>query len=94
MIRLIIVIATLLWSATAFATENCMPVEKVFSEFIPFFQERPIGAGKTHGNTMLFLLSREGTYTIFKIYPDGKACFLDLGTDWEIFAQPKKGKPL
>jgi hypothetical protein len=93
MIKFLAIGILILWSTSALPAENCMPVAKVFDEFIPFFEEMPIGAGKTHGNTMLFLLSERGSYTIFKIYPDGRACFLDWGTDWEILAKPKKGKP-
>lgn len=86
--RLILAALVAVFSYPAFAQSGgqaCGEYPEVLSYLKDKYGEQPVGRGLDNGGRMAELFtSREGTtWTLVITYPNGVACLLDAGDDWE-----------
>jgi hypothetical protein len=62
------------------ASEVCMPSDEMEAALIDWYGERPVQANSS--NIVLWKSEGGETWTVVKYNPDGTACTLQHGTNW------------
>lgn len=69
------------------AQQNCGPIENVFAKLSQKFGEQPISQGQTPQALFQFWANPETrSWTIVAVLPDGSACLMAAGLDYETIA--------
>jgi hypothetical protein len=86
-----IVVAALLPIAPAQAQMACMKREALVKQLTDKYKEAPAGSGLVGQSAMVeVFVSEKGTFTMVSSYPNGIACILSAGDNWEMTPVPKK----
>ena len=76
----------------AAAMSNCAPLSVMAEELgIEFGEARHAAGLSTQGTLFQVFMSEAGTWTLVISAPDGHACALAAGTNWETYPIPKTG---
>lgn len=71
----------------------CLPHDTVIGNLVTQYNERLIGLGINPAGELIEMWSSpgyDGTFTVLIVDPDGDACVLSTGNNWEIY-NPIKG---
>ncbi len=83
-----------LFSGPAYAQQACAPYEDVKQTLREDYGEMPIGRGLANNVVVETWANLEtGTFTIHIVFPDGRACLIASGENWETVNEPQ-GEPL
>ncbi len=81
-------------SGPAYAQQACAPYEDVKQTLSDDYGEVPIGRGLANGAIVETWANLEtGSFTVNVIFPDGRACLIASGENWETVNEPQ-GEPL
>jgi hypothetical protein len=77
--------------ASAQAQLVCLKREELVKQLTEKYKEAPAGSGLI-GQTALVevFVSEKGTFTLVSSYPNGVACIVSAGDNWEMTKVPKK----
>jgi hypothetical protein len=67
-------------ASEASASEVCMPSDELKAALIDWYAESPVQVNSS--NTILWKSEGGETWTVVKYNPDGTACTLQHGTNW------------
>lgn len=69
-------------------TLSCAPVDQAVELLVTKYGEALVGVGDGPNGTRLFIFARPdgNTWTVLGLLPDGKACFIASGSNWEAAA--------
>ena len=99
MARIALVIALLIYSASALAAPRCAPERFVKMVIETQFGEQLISTGTfSRGNAMrTYVNPATGTFTVLMILPDQQFCIIAAGKNFDLFVpvqiQPKTESP-
>lgn len=83
-----------LWTAGAFAQENCGPRKDIVKMIYGKYHEAIRGAGTINDKAVAeFFISEAGTWTLLVTVPDGTTCIVAAGDGWDELPPPPKGNP-
>lgn len=91
MIRFFLVFFLVLLSPNTAKARVCDTFENLKNAFESRFGEVPTSTGISTVNRIVIISSDTGSFTIIKVFPNGNACVIEYGRDWETFVI-KKGK--
>jgi hypothetical protein len=82
-----------LGSSSASAQSSCGPREQLVKLLADQYRENPVGIGLAQpGRVLEVFASSAGTWTMVMTMPDGKACLIAAGDNWEMVTKVK-GNP-
>ncbi|MFN3575385.1 MAG: hypothetical protein ACK4TJ_00135 [Tabrizicola sp.] len=63
----------------------CLAFDRLLETLKASHGEEPVGQGETAAGTrLLIMVQPEGsTWSLVAVFPDGRACLLGYGTDWQ-----------
>jgi hypothetical protein len=83
-----------LGSTPASAQSSCGPREQLVKMLADQYKEDPVGMGLAQpGQVIEVFASSNGSWTMVMTMPDGKACLIAAGDNWEIVTKIK-GNPI
>jgi hypothetical protein len=83
-----------LGASSAGAQSSCGPREQLVRLLADQYKEDPIGIGLAQpGQVMEVFASSNGSWTMIMTMPDGKACMIAAGDNWEMVTKIK-GSPI
>jgi hypothetical protein len=83
-----------LGSAPANAQSSCGPREQLVKLLADQYKEDPVGIGLAPpGQVLEVFASSNGSWTMVMTMPDGKACLIAAGDNWEMVTRIK-GSPI
>ncbi|WP_262268658.1 MULTISPECIES: hypothetical protein [Microvirga] len=86
--------AIALGGAPASAQTSCGPREQLVKLLADQYKEDPVGIGLARpGQVLEVFASSNGTWTMVMTMPDGKACMIAAGDNWEMVTRIK-GSPI
>lgn len=72
------------------AQTSCGPREQLVKLLADQYKEDPVGIGLAQpGSVLEVFASSAGTWTMVMTMPDGKACLIAAGDNWEMVAKVK-----
>jgi hypothetical protein len=78
----------------AAAQSSCGPREQLVKLLADQYKEDPVGIGLAQpGQVLEVFASSNGTWSMVMTMPDGKACLIAAGDNWEMVTKIK-GKPI
>jgi hypothetical protein len=78
----------------ASAQSSCGPHEQLVKVLADQYKEDPVGIGLAQpGQVLEVFASSNGSWTMVMTMPDGKACLIAAGDNWEMVAKIK-GSPI
>ena len=81
-------------STSASAQTSCGPREQLVKILADQYKEDPVGIGLAQpGQVLEVFASSAGTWTMVMTMPDGKACMIAAGDNWEMVTRVK-GSPI
>ena len=81
-------------SAPAVAQTSCGPREQLVKLLADQYKEDPVGMGLAQpGQVIEVFASSNGSWTMVMTMPDGKACLIAAGDNWEMVTRIK-GNPV
>jgi len=81
-------------TAPAGAQSSCGPREQLVKLLSDQYKEDPIGIGLAQpGQVLEVFASSNGTWSMVMTMPDGKACLIAAGDNWEMVSRVK-GRPI
>ena len=84
---------TLLGPTTASAQTACGPREQLVKLLTDQYKEDPVGMGLAQpGQVLEVFASSSGSWTMVMTMPNGKACMIAAGDNWEMVTKAK-GNP-
>lgn len=79
----------------ATAAPQCDVAERVFALLQDRYGEGRVGEGAANGGRLLIFAHPEGdTWSVVVLLPNGQACLMASGADWEIVAPNPPGKEI
>ena len=85
---LLIAVLLGLISSPSVAANHCGPVEGIVEYLEREHQESPIALAQVYnGKVLMVLVAESGSWTIIEINPNGIACWLSSGQNWETTPQ-------
>jgi hypothetical protein len=76
------------------AQSSCGPREQLVKVLADQYKEDPVGIGLAQpGQVLEVFASSNGSWTMVMTMPDGKACLIAAGDNWEMVAKIK-GSPI
>ena len=89
LISAVVVAATLLLSAPAFAVGPCQMHDIMVAELARDFKEHVRGQGVVpHAGLVELFVSERGSWTILVVRPNGWSCIFLAGRNWDFFPTP------
>ncbi|MBQ0823049.1 hypothetical protein KBI52_22940 [Microvirga sp. HBU67558] len=86
--------AIALGGTPASAQTSCGPREQLVKLLADQYKEGPVGIGLAQpGQVLEVFASSNGTWTMVMTMPDGKACMIAAGDNWEMVTKIK-GNPI
>ena len=83
-----------LGSTPASAQSSCGPREQLVKMLADQYKEDPVGMGLAQlGQVIEVFASANGSWTMVMTMPDGKACLIAAGDNWEMVTKIK-GNPI
>ena len=83
-----------LGSTPASAQSSCGPREQLVKMLADQYKEDPVGMGLAQpGQVIEVFASTNGSWTMVMTMPDGKACLIAAGDNWEMVTRIK-GNPI
>jgi hypothetical protein len=83
-----------LGSTPASAQSSCGPREQLVKMLADQYKEDPVGMGLAQpGQVIEVFASSNGSWTMVMTMPDGKACLIAAGDNWEMVTKIK-GNPI
>jgi hypothetical protein len=84
----------LLGPSEASAQASCGPRDQIVKVLADQYKEDPVGIGLAQpGQVLEVFASRAGTWSMVMTMPDGKACLIAAGDNWEMVTKIK-GSPI
>jgi|SRR5215207_6235523 hypothetical protein len=81
-------------SSSAYAQSACGPREQLVKLLSDQYKEGPVGMGLAQpGQVLEVFASSNGSWTMVMTMPDGKACMIAAGDNWEMVTKIK-GSPV
>jgi hypothetical protein len=81
-------------SSPAIAQSACGPREQLVKLLADQYKEDPVGMGLSQpGQVLEVFASSNGSWTMVMTLPDGKACMIAAGDNWEMVTKIK-GSPI
>ena len=81
-------------TAPASAQQACGPREQLVKLLASQYKEDPVGMGLSQpGQVLEVFASSNGSWTMVMTMPDGKACMIAAGDNWEMVTKIK-GNPV
>lgn len=78
----------------ALAQASCGPRDQIVKVLADQYQEDPVGIGLARpGQVIEVFASQAGTWSMVMTMPDGKACLIAAGDNWEMMTKVK-GNPI
>jgi hypothetical protein len=80
--------------SSATAQTSCGPREQLVKVLAERYEENPVGIGLAQpGQVVEIFASSSGSWTMLMTMPDGKACLIAAGENWEMVTKVK-GNPV
>ena len=86
-----LVLLALLAPSIAFAQSACLPHAQMVDLLAGRYSEQPVSAGLENGGRLLELFTTpdRATWTLVMTSPNGMACAVAVGLEWQAAAKPK-----
>lgn len=73
-----------IYTMPAKAQIACPPMAQLLNELQIRFKEFPLATADVPGSKFMLTASRDGTFTIINVLPDGTGCIVQSGTHFQL----------